>query len=249
MYSPVVVAGSNTHNMPQTKKTNNNKQKMQVQHAFRGVRDVLVEDASVVGSKPVPLTTGAQGTVSYNGFLSCSGMNTVPLGAATASYANTVYLVTPPRMNWLLNTSKNFGSFRVTRANLVFIGNVGSTATGKVVMFASRDVVDVSQNISVSTSQGGKVFDLASAATRELRIPMPVDPSWKKVTNVTCVRGDSYPWGGDASSVIQINSVNDLIFSAFAVTVVGGPANADIGSLLVEYDVEFRDPISISINR
>jgi hypothetical protein len=96
--------------------------------------------------------------------------------------------------------------------------------------------------------KNAKVIDLATLSRSESSLQLPVDSSWKKVTNLTTVPGNNVPFIGNAQTLISVNSVNDLCFSSFSYQVIGGPASTVIGNFFLDYDVEFRDPESQSVN-
>jgi hypothetical protein len=222
------------------------KQKSKAQsHVYRGVRDIMLNDARAAAV--TPLMTSASGVVSTIGAIVPMAL-TVPQsisGGVSGSYDTVLY----GRNAWLSNTARNFQSYRITRATLIFVGSVGSNATGTLNMFASRDYADAAAGIQTAYVVGrdSKSFDLASSAGKELKLPMPVDTSWKKITGELAVLGN-VGFAGSAYSVVQLNTINDLVATSFAVQVVGGPASTNVGALYLDYDVEFRDPINITMN-
>lgn len=214
-------------------------------HVYRGIRDIILNDARSTTVSAFTTTSG--GNASVNGALVPMPL-TVPqsIGGGTAGTMDTVVY---PRCSWLTNTAKNFQSYRVTRAVLIFVGNAGSTSSGTVNLMASRDYADVTTAVQTAYVVGkdSKSFDLASSSTKELKLAMPVDTSWKKITTELAVLGNN-GFGGTQYSVVPINTVNDLIATAFNIQVVGGPASTNIGNAFIEYDVEFRDPVAIALN-
>lgn len=234
--------------MPNNKKTNKTpKGAKQMSRAFRGVRDPVVVNASAV--TPAVYTMNTDGAGAFSGTVSFS-----PLGLAGVVYTvpspNTPGTViiptyttfTSPTLPWLYNQSRGFERYRVTRAVAIWVSSVGSTVSGRLMLDSSTDYADAATINGISTSTGGKVFDLASGAVREFRHAMDVDSSWKKVSSAVSMVGVS------TSSVVTVNTVNDLQFSTLFVVITGGPTNTNCGSLFVEYDVEFKDPISFGAN-
>lgn len=214
-------------------------------HVYRGIRDIILNDAR--GTTVSTLNTTSGGNASINGAFVPMAL-TVPQsvsGGTSGTYDTVVY----PRCNWLTSTAKNFQSYRLTRAVLIFVGNAGSTNSGTVNMMASRDFADVTTGIQTAYVVGrdAKSFDLASSSTKELRLPMPVDTSWKKVTSELAILGNN-GYSGTQYSVVPCNTVNDLIATSFGILVVGGPASTNIGNAFIEYDIEFRDPVAIAVN-
>lgn len=215
------------------------------QHAYRGVRDIILNDSR--GTTVSTLTTTASGSATINGAVLPSFL-TVPQSVAggTAGTKDTVLLA---RLNWFSSTAKNFQSFRITRATLIFVSNVGSTSSGTVNMFASRDYMDIVSPLQTAYVAGKdtKSFDLASASFKEQRMQVPVDPAWKKVTSVLSVLGND-GFNGTQYSIVPVNSINDLIAFGFSIQVVGAPASTNVGNAFIEYDVEFRDPVVLALN-
>lgn len=216
---------------------------------FKRVKDPLVTDASN-GASPtaIDLVVGSSGTGASVYALSPFGIAgvtaTAAAGGAVSFSSSNFYSAYLP---WLYNQARNFERYRVLSATLVIIGSVGSTATGRVVVTSSTDVVDYNSPPQVGLSTGGVVFDLSTLASKERRIPLRVDSSWKVASSRTVVVANS------SSLAIPINTANDLLFTNFSVNVVGGTANGSSGSFtaanyMLEYDVEFKDPIAYGAN-
>lgn len=213
---------------------------------FNGIRDPVVTDASV--TTPTMVTPVADGSGNYSIAIPFSpiGMSggqvasTTSTGATFTANSNTV----PAKLPFLWNQSRNFERYRVTRAVLIFVGNVGSTTVGRITLGSSTDYSDMFTTQLISQSVGDKTFDLASSASRELRFQMDVDSSWKKISNTLF----NFPFSN--SVIVPVNTANDLCFSIGFLTITGSTqtASAAIGNLFVEYDVEFKDPISFSVN-
>lgn len=220
------------------------KKPQKVQHAFRGVREPLL---AVYSSKTVQSLTPVNGTVTVTGTLCPEGL--VGVGYSTSLPGFQSQTMEDCHLAWLYNQSGNFGYYRVTRAKLVFVGNAGSAITGTLNLFGSRDALDVGTGINTAYMQGtgSKSFDLASSSAKELSLNLPVDSSWKKVSKYLTVPGNVNPFTSTATGFVNANSVGDLAFSSFAAQIVSGP-NQNCGSLFLDYDVEFKDPMSVSMN-
>lgn len=231
--------------MPANKNNNNrlgpNNNMKRQSHVFRGVRDMLTNDGSDSSSLSYTISTDANGAATAAFGLAPLGIKSVIATATGSTVSWTSTVTSPPRLPWLWNQARNFERYRVTRAVLCFIGNVGSTTTGRILLDSSTDYADLTTPQTLGLGAGGRMFDLASSASKELRFQMDVDTSWKKVSASTVLTSTS-------NSIIPVNSVNDLIFSAGFVTIVGGPGTQLVGNLVLEYDVEFRDPIAYGAN-
>lgn len=219
-----------------------------VQHLFRRIRDPLVTDATNPTPDAFALVTNASGNANTSVNLSPFGVMAIGVAGGTGTttaFANYPYFSAV--MPWLYNQARNFERYRILNATVIVIGNVGSSATGRVIVDSSTDAADNISPITVGTSTGGKVFDLASLSSKEQRFPLDVDSSWKKCSSKTAA------FSGDGTRMLLVSSINDLSFSNLYVAVVSGSANGTPGSftalnLAIEYDVEFADPISFGVN-
>lgn len=158
-----------------------------------------------------------------------------------------------PGLKWLANTAINFGAYRITRATLVFVGSVGTTYTGQLIVAGFRDVMDanVVPQVAYAVGKGAKVFDIASSGSKELKLALPVDSAWKKVSAVLSTAASVIPFNGNTNQLVNVNTVNDLCFAAFSAQVVGAPllsAANTVGTFFLDYDVEFKDPESLVVN-
>lgn len=195
-------------------------------------------------------STSVTGSVLFNPL----GLQACPITVSGSSVVIGAPLtVNSPPLKWMYTTSANFGKYRVTRASLVFVGNQGSTMTGTMVVAAFKDVLDagiVPQN-AYAVGPNCKTFDIASSSTKEIRIPVPIDTSWKKVTKALN-SGLASPFQNIATNVlISENSVNDICFGAFSFNAFGTPnlsQGYSLGTFFLDYDVEFGDPESIALN-
>lgn len=221
------------------------------QHAFRSVRDPIVLDATQAGSGMVALVTNATGGATLSLLFSPFGVYSLSTSNVEAG-KQVVFgqsQVTNTLLPWLYNQSRNFERYRVTRAVIIAVGNVGSTATGRLMMDSSTDFTDATTPITLGTSTGGKVWDVANMASKELRFALDVDSSWKKVSRSTFIFNPS------GTVATPVNTVNDLSFSTAFISCVGASAggtvadNTTIANFYLEYDVEFKDPISFGVNQ
>lgn len=202
-------------------------------HVYRGIRDPLVADATAATMAPLALAAGAEIGNSY--ILS-------PLGIQGLSWSTSANPATatsvPPRLPFLFSTARNFQQYRITRAILVFVSSQGSTATGRISLSGSADSAD--NATAAAAMQFGMVnakqVDLGSGASREARYQLPVDASWKKVSSTTLA--------GLGAAYVAVNTVNDLSFSTALFNATGTSGTGNIGALYIEYDVEFKDPIT-----
>lgn len=220
------------------------------QHLFRRIRDPLVTDASN-GANPsaIALTADANGNGTATYALSPFGISGFIANATTATgpinFTSAVYY--SPNLPWLFNQARNFERYRVLNATLIVIGNVGSSATGRMVVDSSTDLADNVTAVTVGLSTGGIVFDVASLAGKERRFQVDVDSSWKKCSSRTALVSNN------GSLLMTTSSANDLLFTNIYFSVNGATAAGTTGTFTVanfmlEYDVEFRDPISYGAN-
>ncbi|APG76478.1 hypothetical protein 3 [Hubei tombus-like virus 4] len=226
MYSLLAVGGIQyTTEMANKSKKQNKKS---IQHLYRGVKDNLVTDARAASlSASVP---GANATVTY-----CLA----PLGFGGQKTADgLVSLVEFPHLPWLYQTSKNFELYRITNAKVCFVANSATTATGNFSVMSSPDYSD-GANSSFATNPTG--YPMSGLANRDVKVPLRIDPSWKKVSYVTM---QLYGAGTNAINY-AINTVNDLCFGSFTVSM---NSSTTVGLIYIEYDVEFKNPINNLMN-
>lgn len=200
-------------------------------------------------------TTSSVLTVSTSGSGGAAGaLCLTPQGLRTPVLATGVFgaltTVDPPHLKWLFSQSDNFGSYRVTRASLKIVGNVGSTATGTIGVMGFKDPADSSATIQLANVQGqyAKSFDIGSLANKEQSLSLPVDSTWKKVSSVLALPGQSQPFTGTNAMLVNVNSLGDLSFTSFSWIVVGGPATANICQFALDYEVEFREAEAVATN-
>jgi len=215
------------------------------QHVFNNIRDVVVADASNGASPNIyQLVSDPSGNGTLGLSLSPFGYQTVTGTASSATgplnFASTQSIA--PVLPWLYNQARNFEGYRVTNATLIIVGNVGSTATGRISVVSSRDYVDYGVNHGIALAVGGITFDISTLSTKERRFPLDVDSSWKICSSRTA----AILSGGQA--FVPVNSVNDLLFTNFDIDVAGASASTILATFNVEYTVEFRGPISYGAN-
>jgi hypothetical protein len=234
----------------------NKNQKMKTgnrpQHLFKSVRDPVVVSASGgAAAGMASMTTDSSGNAQYTTSFAPLGYNGITTSNAVAG-SKTVFssqLYQFPSLPWLYNQARNFERYRVLRAVLIAVGNLGSGATGRMLLDSSTDVADNASVISTSTSTGGKVFDVGSLANKEARFQLDVDTSWKKVSAQT------YSITSDGAVCCPISTANDLSFTNVYFKCIGVSASSAapvagtiVAEFYMEYDVEFRDPISYAVN-
>lgn len=231
--------------MPSSKQTSSRPQAGT--RIFRGIRDPLVSNATSLTPTVYTMNTDGAGAFSGSICLSPLGISGLVFSVPNPNTAGTaivpsIITMFSPFLPWLYNQAKGFEQYRVTRATAIWVSNLGSTTTGRLMLDSSTDYSDAVTANGISTSTGGKVFDLASGASREFRFQMDVDSSWKKVSGATSLVTTP------SNIVCPVNSINDLSFSTVFVTITGGPNSTNCGSMFVDYDVEFKDPISFGAN-
>lgn len=229
------------YSKPKSQKQNKNKNVPKTNHVFRNVRDPVVVDANSPNAVIANITTDAGGNSDTAISFSPLGLQSVKnLNGATPSSD----FLEAPRLGWLHNTARNFSSYRVLRANLVYTSLLGSTATGRIGFYSSTDFADGVTTSTLGNMPNARVVDLAMGASKEIRYNLAVDSSWKKVSSQTLSIVNAY----GPLFLLNFNTVNDLIFSQLSVVVAGGPVSSAVGSLAIEYDVEFKGPIGIGLN-
>lgn len=205
---------------------------------YHGVNDPVVVSTYTNPMAMLDVHTDGAGNTITNVTLTTVGITASDV--ATGDYIQ----IEPPRLPWLSTTSRNFAKYRVTRASLVCVGNVGSTVTGVVSVHSSRDYGDLG-GTSATVGTGGLMFDLATLATRIRKIPLNINPDWKVVSDRT---SRAQITSGAILSIMPIATVNDLMFSHFNIHVAGGPSNSTVMNMYIEYDIEFANPISVAAN-
>nr|QJD14919.1 coat protein [Actinidia yellowing virus 2] len=254
MYSLTAVGGIQYTTDNMTKTTQQKRTKVVNNHRFNGCRDAFMQGGT--GATPGVtalgiVTTSASGNTSGSYALCPIGLTGVKtVTAGTVTIGGTGNISSPP-LRGLFNKAVDFQWYRVTRAKLVFVGNVGSTTTGSLILCGYTSPMDVSVGTSIATtsSRSTKTFDLASSAGKELSVPVPVDSSWKKVSSILSTSGNAAPFFGGSDTFVNVATVEDLCFGSVSYSVIGAPAAAAlIGSLYLDYDVEFKGVIDSNVN-
>ena len=234
-----------------------NKQSRKAQMPRDGLRTHIREELTKgsvqnIDARAVTATILNGGTSgSYNYVLS-------PLGLTSAYLSSGNFIaggnVDPPHLRKLYGMALDFKYYRVLSGKLIFVPNYGSTQPGQLVMSSSRDVGDSSNYAQSAYSSGPnyKTFNL-SLVTKEISVVLDVDTSWKKVTTVLSVPGQSIPFTGTAgaATIIPVNTVNDLCFSGVAMTVsvpTAVTADTSFGVFMVDYEIEFKGIIDSAVN-
>lgn len=205
---------------------------------YHNVRDPLVVNASASSLVSADIVTDANGNFTVTHALTPLGISGIKLVSGSFNYSTW----SAPKLPWMYGQARQFERYRVLRATLIFTGSVASTSTARIMMSSDTDLIDSLTPPTIATSSGGRVFNLSQSASKDLRLQLDVDSSWKKVSNNTALLGST------GMDILVVNSSNDLLFSVVNVVVAGGPVSTNIGSLAVEYDVEFRDPIAPTAN-
>lgn len=200
---------------------------------FNNVADPLVLSAYAASPAQIVLTSDATGYGRGSIRLAPIGVNAVEFSTGAQTTLES------PHLPWMYQTSRNFGSFRILRANLIVVGNTGANVPGSITIHSTRDFSDTSGVVS-SVLVGGVQFDVSSLATKNRVIPLQVDSSWKKVTNTTSTAANGI--------IIPVNSVNDLVFTNITWIVTSGPVDTGIATGYIEYDVEFINPVATGYN-
>lgn len=213
--------------------------------SYSNVRDPLVGDASFNSTTQIDIVTDSTGAAKIGTvYLSPFGVQ-VPVLTSTSS-GSAVSIGFPfadgPHLPWLYNMARNFQFYRITRATLIFVSNVSTNATGKVLLSSANDAADQTA-IAFSRSTGEKSFSLAVAGSREQRHNCFIDSTWKPCTSK--IANSIASVGG---SLVPTNTVQGITFSSIFCIATGAPVSTTIGSLFCEYDVQFKDPIAYTQN-
>lgn len=231
--------------MPSMKKNTKPMGQSKAPHSYKGVRDTLCENAAAGTLVPSGILTNSSG----GSFTSTVLAPNTLIGCRVSSGTVSEEVVLTPALPWLYRTAVNFSSYRITRATLVFVGNVGSTTPGFVAMKGYADPADSFPTLTRANAIGANVksFNLAESAGKEQRLALPVDSRWKKNTSYLSKLSSTYPFIG-SGGILNFSTIADASFVSFAIMSVGCPATTTIGELYLEYDVEFKDPISLGTN-
>lgn len=194
------------------------------------------------------VTPSGQTTVTLNMVLAPMAINSVGLNSANTGFQP--LQVQASHLKWLMNTSGNFGYYRVTRARLIFVGNQGTTTAGSLNLFGTKDSMDLTAGINTAYMSGNsaKTFDLSQAGSREIALNLPVDSAWKKISSTVATPASTLPFTGNSTGFVNVNSIGDLSFCSIAAQVTGGVQSTNYGTLFIDYDIEFKDPMSSVLN-
>lgn len=228
-------------------------------HRFVGVRDAILTGGtgSTPGANPLAINTNAGGATSGSFPLCPLGLSgaklntTTPQNFVNSSPGN----VSAPVMRNLFYRAQDFQWYRVTRAKLVFVGAQGSNVTGVITLVGYASAIDVNLGTGIPQLSGPstRTFDLSAAGSKELSVPIPVDSAWKKVSSTLSVIGSSPPFFGAGDTLVPVSSVDDLCFGAVSYVVGSGPtgtgSGAYVGTLFIDYDVEFKGVIDPAVNQ
>lgn len=205
---------------------------------YRSVVDPVLVDATSLSPSLVAANTNGVGATA-----GAAALNTLGLQATSSGAAPSNVTVDTPHLPWLYSTARNFEEFRVTRAVLTVVGlQLGSTTQGTMSLMSSTDYVDAA--IAAPTVggliTGGAQFQLADLANRNYNMPLDVDTAWKKVSKVASLVS--------GTTILPVSSFDDLCFSNFTYAISNGPISVPVCTFYVTYDVEFRRPVSFTIN-
>lgn len=258
MYSLTAVGGiqyttemaKSKMNMKSTARKSNNRDGLRTQIR----EEIVIGGSSTPGTAAMTATLVGNNT-SVNGYaiLTPAGLTGAVLTAGTPNTytAGTTGNIDSPHLRKLYNLAIDFKGYRVLNGRLIFTPNVGSTTPGQLVMTSSRDPLDASPvpQVAYATGDSYRVFNL-SMVTKEMSIPLDVDPSWKKITSVLNGPASNVPANGSAAMLSSFNTISDLAFSSISWTLVNS-ANAittNYGVFSVVYEVEFKGLIDSTVN-
>lgn len=239
-------------------KTNKQKQnRPKAGHSFPGCREPFLNPGprSGASAQVYNLTTDSGGSVVFQQVLAPIGLTSTVLSSGNYT-AGTYGNVTGPPLRGLYNKASDFQWYRISRARLIFVSNMGSTATGQITLSGYTDPADTLAVTTQAYVSGAntKTFDISAGAGKELSVPVPVDSTWKKVSSVMSYPGNAFPFtGAAATSFVAVATVSDLACGAVGAyitgfsmgTLVGG---AFVGTLHLEYDIEFKGVIDSAVN-
>lgn len=202
-------------------------------HGFRNIREMVCLDQGVTPPAPLPLNANSTATFVIAPF----GIYGAQLKSGPTLVTNVA--IDTAHFKWLLTTAVNFQEYRITRASVVVVGTVPSTATGNFTVASSKSYTDILAGQTPSYANSGPGVAVATLASKDYRVPITVDTKWKIVSNKTVVVNS------DSITFAPVNTVDDL--SCCSVAISNNSTQA-LGIAYLDYDVEFRGPINPSLN-
>lgn len=222
-----------------------------INHKFLSCRDNVLAGGTggTPGMGTLAITTNVSGSASGSFPLCPVGLTGVRVisGAPTVGATGNI---AAPNLRGLYNRAIDFQMYRVTRAKLVFVGAIGSTAAGILTLSGYTSAIDVSLLTTQAqiTGPNTRVFDLANSSSRELSVPIPVDSAWKKVSSILSTVGVSVPFYGTNDTIVPVSNVDDVCFGGCSYLVSNAAVSTYVGTLYIDYDVEFKGVIDPSVN-
>jgi len=212
-------------------------------HVYRRIRDALVSNAAIGGSA-IDATTNGAGVYNTNLIFSALGIYGSRLEttgeAEPVGFSQVLY--SAPHLPWLYHTAQNFQEYRILSATFIVKPILGSNTTGVVALLSDSDAMDVANNsLDLGTMSGGTAGPLKS---NEIRHVCRVDSSWKKSSSNLFQTVD----GTTAAVLLPFNTVNDMCFTSVFVNVTSAAVSSVVLRMFMEYDVEFRRPMSLLLN-
>lgn len=221
------------------------------QHLYLNCRDSFsVPSVGSIQNGALLLSSDANGAVSFGVVLNPMGLTAATL-SASAWNQGVAGNVMAPQFRGLYNKAIDFQWYRITRAKFVFVAVTSSNTTGQATLAGYSDPMDIANTTFGGNISGPntKSFTLSSGSTREFSVPVPVDTSWKKVSSVLTYPAGAFPFvGNSTTTLVTVASVADLSFGAVSLRVTGAPASSALGSLYLDYDVEFKGPVDPYVN-
>lgn len=210
-------------------------------HLIRGLTEPLL--GNIGAATPMLVNTDANGSAgSFAVF--------TPRGAVVFKPGVGDVEVLRANMRWFTNQSFNWSEYRVLSASVSYVRSNGLEAKGSITLVGVTDASDLASAPELKyIGSNARTFSLISSNPT---IPIPVDTSWKKITNRLSQAGNATPYlhiPANSDAVVPVNTVNDLSFGGVAWNVSGAPPNTLIGSMVIKMDVEFRGLNSSALNQ
>lgn len=180
----------------------------------------LVDDASNNAPSNVVRTDGSG---NYN-FLRCMSPRGV-MGVDVST--QTVVTTIAPALVDLRADALRANQYKVRVATLIFTPSAGSQVSGQVIVKSSQNAM-----FSTANSSDPDVRVIPLSKTSPTRFNVNVSGGWKSTDPETLqVSGNN---------LTVKSTIDDIVFSTIALSVVGGPQNQRVGTLSLEYDPAFR---------